>query len=96
LDCLDLIFKICHCEFTALNKSLACTNNVAVKPDQLHTTSLKLVDHRQTMHREAPIEGDPVVMLASALQEAAKGAGIELQVTDKEIFVDGFAAPAAA
>ena len=46
--------------------------------------------------RRIDVSKDPVVMLASALQEAAKGAGIELQVTDKEIFVDGFAAPAAA
>jgi hypothetical protein len=33
-------------------------------------------------------------MLAAALQEAAKGAGIELKITDTEILVDGFAVPA--
>jgi hypothetical protein len=46
--------------------------------------------------RRIDVSKDPVVMLAAALQEAAKGAGIELKVTDKEIFVDGFAAPIAA
>src|SRR6266704_4582515 len=46
--------------------------------------------------RRIDVSKDPVVMLTAALQEGAKGAGIELQVTDKEIFVDGFAAPAAA
>jgi hypothetical protein len=46
--------------------------------------------------RRIDVSKDPVVMLAAALQEAAKGAGFELKVTDKEIFVDGFAAPAAA
>jgi hypothetical protein len=43
--------------------------------------------------RRIDVSKDPVVMLAAALQEAAKGAGIELKVTDKEIFVDGFAVP---
>ena len=46
--------------------------------------------------RRVDVSKDPVVMLATALQEAAKGAGIELKVTDKEIFVDDFAAPVAA
>jgi len=44
--------------------------------------------------RRIDVSKDPVVMLTAALQEAAKGAGIELKVTDKEIFVDGLAVPA--
>jgi len=43
--------------------------------------------------RRIDVSKDPVVMLAAALQEAAKSAGVELKVTDKEIFVDGLAAP---
>jgi hypothetical protein len=43
--------------------------------------------------RRIDVSKDPVVMLAAALQEAAKGAGIELKVTDREIFVDGLASP---
>src|SRR5580765_3681687 len=46
--------------------------------------------------RRIDVSKDPVVMLAATLQEAAKGAGIELKVTDKEIFVDGLAASPAA
>jgi hypothetical protein len=38
------------------------------------------------MRRLAVIK-DPVVMLSAALQEAAKAAGVELNVTDAEIFV---------
>lgn len=45
--------------------------------------------------RRIDVSKDPVVMLAAALEEAAKGAGIKLIVTDKEIFVDGLAPPAA-
>jgi hypothetical protein len=44
--------------------------------------------------RRIDVSKDPVVMLAAALQEAAKGAGMELKVTEKEIFVDGLAAAA--
>jgi hypothetical protein len=46
--------------------------------------------------RRIDVSKDPVVMLAAALQEAANGAGIELKVTEKEIFVDGLATPAPA
>jgi hypothetical protein len=46
--------------------------------------------------RRIDVSKDPVMMLAAALQEAAKSAGVELKVTDKEIFVDGLVAPAAA
>jgi hypothetical protein len=42
--------------------------------------------------RRIDVSKDPVVMLAAALQEAAKGAGIELKVTEKEIIVDDLAA----
>src|SRR6266446_1950780 len=46
--------------------------------------------------RRIDVSKDPVVMLAAALQEAAKGAGMELRITDKEIFVDPGAAPVGA
>jgi hypothetical protein len=45
--------------------------------------------------RRLDVSKDPAVMLSAALQEAAKGAGIVLSVTDKEIFVDGLGTPAA-
>src|SRR5947209_10926844 len=37
--------------------------------------------------RRLEVSRDPVVMLASALQEAAKAAGVELHVAEKEILL---------
>ena len=37
--------------------------------------------------RRLDVSRDPVVMLAAALQEAAKAAGVELQLTETEILV---------
>ena len=45
--------------------------------------------------RRLDVSKDPVAMLAAALQEAAKAAGIEIKITETEILVDGLAAPAA-
>lgn len=41
--------------------------------------------------RRLDVSKDPIVMLEAALQEAAKEAGIQIQVTDTEILVDGYA-----
>jgi hypothetical protein len=37
--------------------------------------------------RRLEVSKDPVVMLNAALQEAAKAAGVELKITDSEIFI---------
>ena len=37
--------------------------------------------------RRLDVSSDPTVMLNTALQEAAKAAGVELKITDSEIFV---------
>lgn len=37
--------------------------------------------------RRLAVSRDPVIMLQAALQEAAKAAGVELQITDTEIHV---------
>jgi hypothetical protein len=37
--------------------------------------------------RRLDVSKDPVVMLQAALQEAAKAAGVELQITDTEIML---------
>jgi hypothetical protein len=37
--------------------------------------------------RRLQVSKDPVVMLSAALQEAAKAAGVELKITESEIFV---------
>lgn len=41
--------------------------------------------------RRLEVSRDPVVMLKAALAEAAKAAGIELQITDTEILIAGYA-----
>jgi len=43
--------------------------------------------------RRIDVSKDPVVMLSTALQDAAKTAGIELRITESEILIDGFATP---
>ena len=37
--------------------------------------------------RRLDVSKDPVAMLNAALQEAAKGAGLELKITDNEMFI---------
>jgi hypothetical protein len=37
--------------------------------------------------RRIDVGKDPVIMLDAALREAARGAGVELKITDSEIFV---------
>jgi hydrogenase maturation factor len=37
--------------------------------------------------RRLEVSKDPVVMLHAALQEAAKAAGVEIKITDTEIFI---------
>ena len=37
--------------------------------------------------RRLDVSADPVVMLQAALQEAAKAAGVELKITESEIFL---------
>jgi hypothetical protein len=48
--------------------------------------------------RRIDVSKDPVVMLNAALQEAARAAGVEIQITDKEILLTPppVAAPVAA
>ncbi|HSU56174.1 MAG TPA: hypothetical protein VLT36_19100 [Candidatus Dormibacteraeota bacterium] len=43
--------------------------------------------------RRIDVSKDPVVMLNSALQEAAKAAGVDLKITESEILVEAGAAP---
>ena len=38
--------------------------------------------------RRIDVSRDPVIMLNAALEEAAKGAGVALKLTDTEIFVE--------
>ena len=38
--------------------------------------------------RRLAVSEDPVVMLPAALQEAAKAAGVQLQITDTEVLIE--------
>jgi hypothetical protein len=38
--------------------------------------------------RRLAVSQDPVVMLPAALQEAAKAAGVQLQITDTEVLIE--------
>ena len=49
--------------------------------------SLRIGDHKgDGLMRRLDVSRDPVVMLQAALQEAAKEAELELNITDDEIF----------
>lgn len=41
--------------------------------------------------RRLDVSKDPVVMFEAAMEEAAKDAGIELKLTESELFVGGYA-----
>ena len=45
--------------------------------------------------RRLEVSKDPVLMLSAALQEAAKAAGVELKITDREVFLEAAASVAA-
>jgi hypothetical protein len=76
-----------------LNTKLPDGTRVSCKRKGLKIMLVVGTKKGEGLMRRIDVSKDPVVMLAAALQEAAKGAGIELKVTDKEIFVDGLAAP---
>lgn len=78
-----------------MNTKLPDGTRVSCKRKGLKITLAVGTKKGEGLMRRIDVSKDPVVMLAAALQEAAKGAGIELKVTDKEIFVDGFATPVA-
>jgi hypothetical protein len=78
-----------------MNTKLADGTRVSCKRKGLRITLAVGTKKGEGLMRRLDVGKDPVVMLAAALQEAAKSAGIELKITEKEMFVDGIAAPAA-
>lgn len=77
-----------------MNTKLPDGTRVSCKRKGLKLTLAVGTKKGEGLMRRIDVNKDPVVMLAAALQEAAKGAGIELKVTEKEILLDGLAAPA--
>ena len=68
-----------------LNTKLHDGTRVACKRKGLKITLTVGTKKGDGLMRRLTVSKDPVVMLSAALQEAAKAAGVELQVTDTEI-----------
>jgi len=70
-----------------MNTKLEDGTRVSCKRKGLKIT-LAMGDKKgEGLMRRLEVSEDPVVMLAAALQEAAKAAHIQLKVTDTEIFI---------
>jgi hypothetical protein len=70
-----------------MNVTLEGGTRVACKRKGLKITLTVGTKKGEGLLRRLEKGPDPVVMLRAALQEAAKAAGVELQVTDSEILV---------
>jgi len=70
-----------------MNTKLEDGTRVSCKRKGLKITLAVGTKKGEGLMRRLEVSGDPVVMLAAALQEAAKAAQVQLKVTDTEIFV---------
>ena len=70
-----------------MNTKLPDGTRVSCKRKGLKLTLTVGTKKGEGLMRRIDVSKDPVVMLQAALQEAAKAAGIELQITDTEILV---------
>ena len=70
-----------------MNTQLADGTRVSCKRKGLKITLVIGAKKGEGLMRRLDAGRDPVVMLNAALQEAAKAAGVELQITDTEILV---------
>jgi len=70
-----------------MNTKLPDGTRVACKRKGLKITLTVGTKKGEGLMRRLTVSKDPVVMLQAALQEAAKAAGVELQITDTEILV---------
>lgn len=71
-----------------MNTKLADGTRVSCKRKGLKITLSIGTKKGEGLMRRLTVGKDPIVMLNAALQEAAKAAGIELQITDKEIVAE--------
>ena len=76
-----------------MNTKLADGTRVSCKRKGLKITLVVGTKKGEGLLRRIDVSKDPAVMMSAALQEAAKAAGIELQVTDSEILVTDTAPP---
>lgn len=70
-----------------MNAALPDNVRVSCKRKGLRVTLRVGTKKGDGLMRRLQVSKDPVVMLQAALQEAAKAAGVELQMTDKEILI---------
>ncbi len=70
-----------------MNTKLPDGNRVMVKRKGLKLTIRTKTAQGDGLMRRLDVSEDPVVMLQAALQEAAENAGIQLKITDDEIFI---------
>jgi len=72
-----------------MNVTLPDGTRVACKRKGLKITLTVGTKKGEGLMRRLAVSKDPAVMLNAALQEAAKAAGVELNVTDVEILIAG-------
>lgn len=70
-----------------MNAALPDGTRVSCKRRGLRVTLRVGTKKGDGIMRRLQVSTDPVVMLAACLQEAATAAGVQLQVTDKEILI---------
>lgn len=70
-----------------MNTKLADGTRVACKRKGLKITLTVGTKKGDGLMRRLDVSPDPIVMLQAALQEAAKAAGVEMQITDTEILI---------
>lgn len=70
-----------------MNAKLPDGTRVGCKRRGLKITLTVGTKKGEGLMRRLDVSKDPIVMLKAALQEAAKNAGVQLQVTDAEILV---------
>ena len=70
-----------------MNASLPDNVRVSCKRKGLRVTLRVGAKKGDGLMRRLDVSADPVVMLKAALQEAAKTAGVQLEITDNEILI---------
>ena len=70
-----------------MNTKLPDGTRVGCKRRGLKVTLTVGTKKGEGIMRRLQVSKDPIIMLQSALQEAAKAAGVQLEVTDSEILV---------
>jgi hypothetical protein len=70
-----------------MNTKLPDGTRVGCKRKGLKITLTVGIKKGEGLMRRLTVSKDPVVMLQAALQDAAKAAGVELQITETEILV---------